>query len=87
LIAIVSDSYERIMESKERSNLIQQVEITTEFIDFIIFDQKLTSKNYLYFIEPVEDDDKIQDWEGGLKAIKRTSKLQEKNLYTKLDQM
>jgi hypothetical protein len=87
LIAIVSDSYERIMESKERSNLIQQVEITTEFIDFIIFDKELTSKNYLYFIEPVEDDDKIQDWEGGLKAIKRTSKLQEKNLNTKLDQI
>ena len=37
LIAIVSDTYERIMESKERSNLIQQVEITTEFIDFIKF--------------------------------------------------
>jgi hypothetical protein len=75
------------MESKERSNLIQQVKITTEFIDFIIFDKKLTSKNYLYFIEPVEDDDKIQDWEGGLKAIKRTSKMQEKNLNTKLEEI
>jgi hypothetical protein len=75
------------MESKERSNLIQQVEITTEFIDFIIFDKKLTSKNYLYFIEPVEDDDEIQDWEGGLKAIKRTSEMQEKNLNTKLEEI
>jgi hypothetical protein len=78
LIAIVSDSYERIMESKERSNLIQQVEITTEFIDFIKFDEEFTQKNYLYFIEPIEEDDKIQDWDGGLKLIKRTSKLQEK---------
>ena len=67
LIAIVSDTYERIMESKERSNLIQQVEITTEFKDFLKFDQEFTSKNYLYFIEPKEDDDKIQDWDGGLK--------------------
>jgi hypothetical protein len=44
------------MESKERSNIKQQVEITTEFIDFINFDKKLTSNNYLYFIEPVEDE-------------------------------
>ena len=71
LIAIVSDTYERIMESKERSNLIQQVEITTEFIDFIKFEKKFTQGNYLYFIEPVEDDDKIQDWDGGLKLMKR----------------
>jgi hypothetical protein len=47
------------MESKERSNLIQQVEITTEFIDFIKFDNKFTEGNYLYFIEPIQDDDKI----------------------------
>ncbi len=47
----------------------------------------MTSNNYLYFIEPVEDDEKIQDWDGGLKAIKRTSKLQEKNLNKKLDEM
>ncbi len=66
---------------------MQQVEVTTEFIDFIRFNKELTSNNYLYFIEPVEDDEKIQDWDGGLKAIKRTSKLQEKNLNKKLDEM
>ena len=87
LIAIVSDTYERIMESKERSNLIQQVEITTEFIDFIKFEKKFTQGNYLYFIEPVEDDDKIQDWDGGLKLMKRAYKLQEKRLNHKLDAM
>jgi hypothetical protein len=87
LIAIVSDSYERIMESKERSDLMQQVEITTEFIDFIWFNKELTSNNYLYFIEPVEDDEKIQDWDGGLKAIKRTSELQGKNINKKLDEL
>ena len=87
LIAIVSDTYERIMESKQRSNLIQQVEITTEFIDFIKFDEEFTQGNYLYFIEPVEDDDKIQDWDGGLKLMKRAYKLQEKRLNHKLDAM
>jgi hypothetical protein len=43
--------------------------------------------NYLYFIEPKEDDEKIQDWDGGLKLIKRTSKLQEKRLNQRLDEM
>ncbi len=62
------------MESKERSNLLQQVELITEFIDFIKFEKEITSSNYLYFIEPMEDENKIQDWEGGLKLIKRTSK-------------
>jgi hypothetical protein len=44
------------MESKERSNLKQKVEITTEFLDWIDFDKELTTKDYLYFIEPIEDD-------------------------------
>lgn len=56
LIAIVSDTYERIMESKERSHLIQQVELTSEFMDFITFDLEIVNCQYLYFIEPVMDD-------------------------------
>jgi hypothetical protein len=75
------------MESKERSDLIQQVELTTEFIDFIRFDTEFTSSNYLYFIEPILDDSQIQEWDGGLKLIERTSKLQEKRLSQKLDAM
>jgi hypothetical protein len=31
----------------------------TEFIELIKFDGKFTEGNYLYFIEPVQDDDKI----------------------------
>jgi hypothetical protein len=44
------------MESKERSQLMQQVEITSEFIDFISFDDEIVASKYLYFIEPVIDD-------------------------------
>ncbi len=75
------------MESKERSELLHQVDITTEFIDFIKFDKEFTSNNYLYFIEPVEDDNKIQDWDGGLKLIKRTSKQLEIKLNKKLEEI
>ena len=75
------------MESKERSNLKQQVEMTTEFLDFITFDKELNSKDYLCFVEPVEDENQIQNWEGGIKLIERTSKLQEKKLNDKLEKM
>ena len=55
LIAIVGDTYDKIMDSKERSHLIVQVEIISEFIDFISFNEKLTSSRYLYFLEPAQD--------------------------------
>jgi hypothetical protein len=35
LIAIVGDTYDRITDKKEIYRMIEQVEITTEFIDFI----------------------------------------------------
>jgi hypothetical protein len=54
------------MDSKERSDLVQHVKITSEFLDFIKFDEEFTSHNYLYFVEPLEDDNRIQDWDGGL---------------------
>ncbi len=55
LIAIVGDTYDKIMDSKERSHLIVQVEIISEFIDFISINEKLTSSRYLYFLEPAQD--------------------------------
>jgi hypothetical protein len=47
------------MDSKERSHLIVQVSIITEFIDFISFNKDLSSSRYLYFLEPAQDLDKI----------------------------
>jgi hypothetical protein len=47
------------MESKERSNQKQQLSMIIEFIDFIRFEKDFIKYNYLYFIEPVEDDSQI----------------------------
>ena len=51
----MGDTYDKIMDSKERSHLIVQVEIISEFIDFISFNEKLISSRYLYFLEPAQD--------------------------------
>ncbi len=50
--------------------------MTTEFLDFITFNEELTLKDYLCFVEPVEDENQIQNWEGGINFIERTTKSQ-----------
>ena len=59
----------------------------SEFFDFITFDEEISAKRYLYIIEPVVDDSSIQDWEGGLKILKRKLKSQEDRLTGKLNQI
>ena len=59
----------------------------SEFFDLITFDEEIFAKRYLYIIEPVVDDSSIQDWEGGLKILKRKLKSQEDRLTGKLNQI
>ena len=59
----------------------------SEFFDLITFDEEIFAKQYLYIIEPVVDDSSIQDWEGGLKILKRKLKSQEDRLTGKLNQI
>ena len=61
--------------------------MTTEFLDFITFNEELTRKDYLYFIQPVEEENQIQNWEGGVKFIERNSKFQVKGLHEKLEEI
>jgi hypothetical protein len=42
LIAIVGDTYERIMATRERARLIEKVQITVEFIELINFNPMVT---------------------------------------------
>ncbi len=37
--------------------MMEQVEITTEFIDFITFEQEFIKYDYIYFIELLEEDE------------------------------
>ncbi len=56
LIAIVGDTYDRITDKKEIYSMMEQVEIATEFVDFITFEQDFIKYDYIYFIEPLEED-------------------------------
>lgn len=53
LIAIVSDTYARITENKERFSLMQRTEIYADFIYIIKLEAKLTKYRYLYMVTPL----------------------------------
>lgn len=55
LIAIVGDTYERIMATRERARLIEKVQITVEFIELINFNPMVTQSLFVYMIDPVEE--------------------------------
>ncbi len=60
--------------------MIEQVEITTEFIDFIQFEQEFIDYDYIYLLEVKEEDEINMDWAGKLSSIKNSMKTQDKNL-------
>ena len=60
--------------------MIEQVEITTEFIDFIEFEQEFIDYDYIYLLEVKEEDEINMDWAGKLSSIKNSMKTQDKNL-------
>jgi hypothetical protein len=74
LIAIVGDTYDRITDKKEIYRMIEQVEITTEFIDFIEFEQEFIDYDYIYLLEVKEEDEINMDWAGKLSSIKNSMK-------------
>ena len=55
LIAIVSDTYSRITEAKERYALMQRTKIYADFIYTVRLSRRLTTYNYLYVVTPCED--------------------------------
>ena len=54
--------------------MIEQVEITTEFIDFIEFEQEFIDYDYIYLLEVKEEDEINMDWAGKLSSIKNSMK-------------
>jgi len=51
LIAIMSDTFSRVLEKKERYGLQQKTEITADFIYALSLSEMITEKRYLYIIE------------------------------------
>lgn len=71
LIAIISDTYARITESKQRYALMQRTEIFADFINVVNLNPKMTQNRYLYIVQPIDIGDGSDDWSGSINALKK----------------
>lgn len=55
LIAIMSDTFDKITENKERNGMIQQTTLYADFIRNLRVDCKLNNSRFLYVITPMSD--------------------------------
>ena len=53
LIAIMSESYSRVSEARERSALMERTHLYADFLWGINLSKELSGKRYLYVIRPV----------------------------------
>ena len=70
LIAIISDTYARITESKQRYALMQRTEIYADFISIVKLNPKMTNHRFLYIVEPLGVSEDSADWAGSVHALK-----------------
>lgn len=87
LIAIMGDTYGRVMESAETEGLRERTHIYADFLWVISLDKTYDNKKYLYIVTPVEEDDEggDDDWEGGMAKIKKSIGRNHKKLVTKMN--
>lgn len=54
LIAIMSDTFSRVLQNQHIYGLKESTRITADFIYTLTLSQKLSKARYLYIIEPVD---------------------------------
>ncbi len=74
LIAIVSDTFERITESRQFYAIMQRTEIFSDFISMIQIEPLIRNSRFLYVMQPVDVNDESSDWSGSLDTLKRLVK-------------
>ena len=74
LIAIVSDTYARITESRAQYALQQRVQLFADFTNFMRDSKIMKDNRFLYVLQADELDDNSTDWAGGIDALKRVIK-------------
>lgn len=71
LIAIMSDTFDKITEKKERNGMIQQTQLYADFIRNLKVSKKMNSSRFLYIITPLSEElnEQGDKWEGGYNRI------------------
>ena len=61
IIAIMSETYSRVSEAKERNALMERSHLYADFMWGISLTKALRGKRYLYVVRPVSDDESQVD--------------------------
>ena len=70
LIAIMSDTYTRITQNKERYALKERTAIYADYIYAIKMQKKLSQFRYLYVVTPIQVGDAVSaDWSGSVSVL------------------
>jgi hypothetical protein len=71
LVAIMSDTFARVLENEERYGLQQKTMITTDFIYALTLSSKISRNRYLYIIEPANTSESQDAMENSLANLKK----------------
>ena len=86
LIAIMGDTFERIIENKDLNSIKTKLELVSELAHNIHSDSDVDHQRFIFVITTDENDsDELGSWEGSIKQMnrlvdKRISSLQESML-------
>lgn len=69
LIAIMGDTFSRVLENKERYALMERTQIYADFIYSIKFSDRFEGKRFAYVVTPLEDTDE-SGWEGTVGSMR-----------------
>ena len=68
LIAIMSDTFEHIIENKDLNSIKTKIAVMGELANNIHQDEEVDEERFLFVITPDEDEqDNIETWEGSIK--------------------
>lgn len=70
LIAIISDTYERITERRVTYAMMQKTKLYADYIQSIRKDKKMSKNAYLYVIRPVASNEDEGEWSGAFNSLK-----------------
>lgn len=86
IIAIMSDTYTKVMDRKDEYKLDVYAEVYADYFDSIKLDyQELVANKYLYVVT-VEGNDEIKEWQTGVKTLKDKLQKHEKTIKNSIQE-
>ena len=70
LIAILGDTYERIIDKKDQYAIMVRTKIYYDHINYIKLSEKMTEKEFLFLVRPC-DDEEGEVWVSAIHQLKQ----------------